>query len=292
MNVLRCAVVIAIAVTLAPACSMAQFYGQPTYHSGPIVSQPMIVVSPQPVTRDPFDACKCGCPPGSPGDCKCKHLDCKIRLSTNCKATKPLKITPINCRVCGKIPKREYSENCLKKICDFYYDTEVPEIHCAIETCTEIGKKSLECLPGCCFSVCVPVKECTTEKVECKLVLKRMPMQLWKRKDEGRDVFDVYVINDCDENSEFFAGGMPEKWLVIHCGSKQDIMHRFPGALCADGSPMVISKKGTKPKATPADVDIELVLDEKKVEEFVKQAAEKIEKETAETTTEESTENG
>jgi len=105
-----------------------------------------------------------------------------------------------------------------------------------------------------------------------------MKMELWQRKSKklGKLVFDVYVINDPDETSPYHAGGMPEKWLIVHCATADEIKRRFPNSTRADGSPLVKSAKGAKPIASDADVDIKLVIDKAMVEEFVSQANESV----------------
>ncbi len=272
MNILRYAFALTVAVTITPGILTAQIsqghYPQPVYQVGQISAPVMHFATPAPVASNPFSACSGGCIPGNPTDCNCKNLDCKICLPYNCKKSKQLHAETIPCKTCGLIPQKNYNADCAQKVCDFQYETEVPEVHCVAETCTEIGKRSIECMPGCHFTVCVPVKKCTAKTVECKLAPKSMPMELWKRQQGNQTVYDVYVINDCNPDSNFHAGGMPEKWLIMHCGSAQDITNRFPGAICNDGKPLVVSKKGAKPKATPADVDIKLVMDKDAKEEL------------------------
>jgi len=99
-----------------------------------------------------------------------------------------------------------------------------------------------------------------------------MPMELWQRSKNGQPVYDVYVINNSDPQSPFHAGGMPAKWLVLHCGSKEDVKDRFPTAIRADGTPLVEAEKDATPKATPADVNIEMVTDIEKIQEYENQA--------------------
>jgi len=283
MNVVRLIPILALATLFAPVQLSAQInhiYSPRPVLQNPVYQQPIyqqqIIQSPTHfVPGNPFDACDCGNNPGNPRDCKCKNLNCKITLCPGCKTVRPLHKTQINCNVFGKIPRHTIERNCLKKVCDFQYATEVPQVHCTREICVEIAKKALPCLPGCWFDVCVPAYECKTETVECKLVPKTMPMELWERRENGQVKYDVYVINNRDPNSPFHAGGMPSKWLILHCGSKAHLRLRFPGAICTDGKPFPFAKatRGAKPTATPADVNIQLIVDKKKIEAFKKQAA-------------------
>ena len=244
--------------------------------SAPIVSNPIILGAPIQSTN-PFDACQCGSTPGG-GECKCKDLHCELKLSSHCKHTRPLYKHPIPCEILGKIPKEKYEVNCEQLKRKFQYLTKVPQIHCTTEVCTEIGKKDLQCIPGCCFSVCVPTTACKTETVECKLVNKMMNLEIWERNDPERGlVYDVDVINDRNPSSEFHAGGMPAKWLVMHCGSKAELSQCFADAKKSDGSLLFTSvKKGTKPKATKADVDIKLVVKKAIVESYLKKEQDKV----------------
>ncbi len=89
-----------------------------------------------------------------------------------------------------------------------------------------------------CFSVCVPVKQCVTQSGKCKRVPKLMPVELWQRELDGRLVYDVYIINSPDVNSNFDAGGMPAKWVILHCETLDDVEKRFPGAVSTGGKPM------------------------------------------------------
>lgn len=162
----------------------------------------------------------------------------------------------------------------MKKIKDFEALTDVPQICCVSETCIEIGKKLLQCLPGCCFDVCIPTFQCKSDIIECKMVQKAMPMELWERIDHGQTVYDVFVVNNRDPNSNFHAGGMPAKWVVMHCGTKAHVQSRFPGLLAKAG-------KGAKPQSTPADVEISLVVDEKKMNDYFRSENEKAAKENA-----------
>jgi len=278
MNVFRSALIMSLVVMLSLSSALAQsgttgaFFPPPAY--GQPVYLPPTAVVPNIVPTDPFSACKCGCDPSSPGDCKCKCLDCKVRLPQNCKIMRGPHKTPIPCTVFGKVPKRTVKSCCTEKRCDFEYGTEVPEIHCVTDYCNEIGKRTLQCMPGCCFSVCVPLFECTTEKVECKLTLKPMKMELWTRRDDrtGQTVFDVYVINQKDPNSPYHAGGMPARWLILHCGSQTDFNNRFPGIDSNTGGSLGKLDKDAKPEATPADVKIELITDKKEIKKHMDKA--------------------
>lgn len=274
MNILRIVLILALAVLLTPRSAESQIHQiytpAPVYQT-PIISTPIFPSTPG-ISQDPFAACSCN--PTNPGECKCKNLDCKIKLPLNCKNSKPPTKTPILCKIYGKIPVHTIESNCLNKHCDFQYVTDVPEVHCIKETCCEIGTKLIQCLPGCCFNVCVPINACVTQTVQCKLSPKNMPMELWRRDQDGQVLYDVFVINNPDVNSPFHAGGMPAKWVIMHCGTAAQFHQRFPGAVCSDGKPMLNAKnlkQGVKPESTSADVDIKLVVDEKKVQQYIKE---------------------
>lgn len=102
-----------------------------------------------------------------------------------------------------------------------------------------------------------------------------MNLELWERMHYGKKVYDVYVINNVDPNSPYHAGGMPEKWLVLHCASVENVRVRFPNSVRADGQPMVKSPEGTQPQTTDADVPVNLVLDEARINEYVEEARKK-----------------
>lgn len=273
MNIVRTLLLSALTAVTCLAASnervQAQvIYGGPIYHP-PVIATPPVYPSAS-VAQSPFDACQCN--PSTPGDCKCKNLSCKLKLPGQCKFHKPVKKTPVLCKIYGKIPVINSCSDCLTKLCDFNYPTEVPEIHCIKESCCEIGTKLIQCLPGCCFNVCVPVYTCVTQNVQCKLTPKPMPMQIWQRNQDGQIVYDVYVINTEDPSSAFHAGGMPAKWVVLHCGTEEEVKRRFPGATCSDGRPILPSmtlKKGVTPEATSADVPIKLVVDQAKVQQYL-----------------------
>ena len=265
MNTLRTILLPILAITFAPSFAEAQ--SQTVYPQVPIYQQPVLVAPAVPSVvagvRSPLAACNCN--PTNPGDCKCKDLDCKIRLPHNCKTSKPTKKTPVPCTIYGKIPVCTECLDCLSKVCDFNAETDVPQIHCTEEKCVEIGKKLVECLPGCCFSVCVPTYKCYTQSVECKLGKKVMPMQLWCRTEDNKKLYDVYVINNPDPKSAVHAGGMPAKWLIMHCGTENNVNTRFPGILQTGG----LSLGDQKSQATSADVKVTLVVDQEAVEKYV-----------------------
>ena len=216
----------------------------------------------------------CQCPQPGNGACKCKNLSCKIQLPYDCKKETGPTRTPIPCKIYGKIPVFEYYADCLEKHCDFRYDTEVPEVHCVCEKCVEIGTKLIQCLPGCCFSVCIPQNQCTTKSVQCKLGCKTMPMELWKRVENKQTRYDVYVINNPSVESSDHAGGMPSKWVIMHCGTKEQFLARFPNAVCSDGKPILAdneTSKDAKPEATTADVKLEMVVDQEQLASYLQQ---------------------
>lgn len=270
MNVLRSALIMTLVVLLNSSLASAQSQTTGAYILPPAYAQPVYMPPTAIVPTDPFAACQCN--PSNPGDCKCKNLDCKIRLPQNCKNVRGPYKTPVPCTVYGKVPKRTIKSCCAQKLFGFEYLTDVPEIQCITDYCNEIGKKTLECLPGCCFSVCVPLNECTTEKIECKLISKPMKMELWSRNENGQIKYDVYVINDKNPDSSYHAGGMPGRWLVLHCGSSTHFNNRFPGIDINTGASLGKLDKNIKPKATPADVDIELITDKAKIKEYMKKA--------------------
>ncbi len=274
MNLFRFALIMSFVVLLNSTSASAQSQTTGAYFPAAEYAQPAYLpapsFAPQIQTVDPFSACNCN--PSTPGDCKCKNLDCKLRLPHNCKVVRGPHKTPIPCTVYGKVPKRSVKSSCTQKLFGFEFETEVPEVHCVTDYCNEIGKRTLQCMPGCCFSVCVPIFECTTEKVECKLVTKRMRMELWSRQEGQSVVYDVYVINEKDPASAFHAGGMPARWLILHCASPTHFNSRFPGIDINTGARLGNVDKESKPKATPADVKIELITDKDEIEKHIGKA--------------------
>lgn len=113
-----------------------------------------------------------------------------------------------------------------------------------------------------------------------------MNMEVWQRQDKGRAglVYDVYVINNPDPNSPFHAGGMPAKWLVMHCASPNEFRAKFPNSVSESGQPLVKSKPDAKPQTTKADVPIEMIVDQEEIEKYVATAEAKVEAESKETT--------
>ena len=99
-----------------------------------------------------------------------------------------------------------------------------------------------------------------------------MKMELWRRQDPVKGtVYDVYVINVAPN----IAGGMPERWLILHCATKDQFRQRFPNARRADGSPLVKNApKDAKPQKTTADVSIELTVKQALVEHYVRKSHE------------------
>jgi len=273
MYVFRSALIMSFVVLLNLPTTSAQSQTTGAYFPMPVYSQPVYASPTSVVTNiaktDPFAACKCGCDPSTPGDCKCKNLDCKLRLPDNCKVVRGPHKTLIPCDVYGKVPKRTVETSCTQKLFAFEFPTDVPEVHCVTDYCTEIGKKILQCIPGCCFSVCVPKAKCKTEKVECKLASKLMRMELWSRQEGQRLVYDVYVVNDKDPASAFHAGGMPARWLILHCASPENFNSRFPGIDINTGASLGALDQDAKPEATPADVKIELITDKETIKEHV-----------------------
>ena len=280
-----------LVVALLSNIANAQTYPMQTVT--PVYQQPIYSVTPPAIgslkSYSPLSVCNCNQPNG---DCKCKNLDCKIKLPSNCTKKTVASKTPIPCKIYGKIPIYKYNSNCLVKECDFQYQTEVPQIQCGCEECVEIGTKLVQCLPGCCFNVCVPTFCCKTQSVKCELILKEMPMQLWQRTENGRTVYDVYVINNPAQDSPFFAGGMPAKWVIMHCGTRAEFDSRFPGA-CSNGNPIsdTATQKDATPQTTAADVKLEMIVDQKQLEEYVKQESETTADSEATTVNEATTEN-
>ncbi len=272
MRRVKCLCLMAICL-MTSSTAFAQYY-----YSSPVVSEQVIystpVVSSQATATtapNPLSICNCG---GSTTGCDCKNLNCQIALPP-CKTSGPTVKKPIGTDIVGSIPKIDVNNDCQTLLYDFEYPTDVPQIHCTTETCTEIGKKSITCVPGCSFSVCVPINDCTKQTVECKLVKKVMKMQIWQRNDPKLGTtYDVYVINDADPNSAYHAGGMPAKWLVVHCATPGQIRTKFPDAKKTDGSPLVYGAgKDAKSEATEADVDVKLVIDEEQIKKEVEAAA-------------------
>ena len=97
-----------------------------------------------------------------------------------------------------------------------------------------------------------------------------MNLELWERQDPVQGtVYDAYVINN---PGPMQAGGMPEKWLTVHCGSKEQIRAKYPNSKKSDGTPLFTAAEGTKPQETDADVPISLVMDKAAVEKFIEDA--------------------
>lgn len=289
-------VVLACVVVLGSqdSASSQEYYLGEIIHNGPIYSTPVYpsapVYQPTPVyqsapvyqslpsghaTIDPIAAC-CDCP--TSGDCKCKDLNCTLKLwPPNCKKSGPTTKTPIRCEIVGKIPKDSDDIDCHELVKEFQYDTLVPRIACNTFTCREIGTKTIqcevdECRPGCGFKVCIPIKKCVTKSVECKLVYQSMKHRVFLRtdpKDSKTPSFDVFVINDPAPGAPGHAGGMPREWLVMHCGSRANIQSRFPGMIAMNKG------KDVKPKATPADVGIELFVKKELIKEILQTARDK-----------------
>jgi hypothetical protein len=248
------------------------------YYSSPVISEHVIYSTPVVTTQvtvptvNPLSICNCG--GNSTTGCDCRNLNCQITLPP-CKTSGPTVKKPIGTDIVGKIPKFDVNTDCQKLLYEFEYPTDVPQIHCTTETCTEIGKKNITCVPGCSFSVCVPINDCTKQTVECKLVKKVMKMQIWQRNDPRLGVaYDVYVSNDTDPSSAYHAGGMPAKWLVVHCATPAQIKSKFPDAKKSDGTPLVYGVgKDAKSVATDADVDLRLVIDEEQLKKEIEAAA-------------------
>ncbi|MFG0264948.1 MAG: hypothetical protein ACF8AM_07320, partial [Rhodopirellula sp. JB055] len=121
----------------------------------------------------------------------------------------------------------------------------------------------------------VPINDCEKKTVECRLVPQLMQMKIYRRKEGSRTVYDVYVINDPDPNSPFHAGGMPAKWLILHCATAEQVRAQLPNATKQDGTPIV--NKSTKGKSTPnkeANVNIEMVVKESILKEYADQLQE------------------
>jgi len=101
-----------------------------------------------------------------------------------------------------------------------------------------------------------------------------MPMELWKRMEDGKTRYDVHVMNNADPQSQDHAGGMPAKWLIMHCGTAEQFLSKFPGAVCSNGNPILgakATKEKAEPKATTADVELKLVVDQDKLAEYFEQ---------------------
>lgn len=251
-------------------------------HTSPVYATPSLqhgTHSPPVVTSsapDPLSVCDCD--GTSTGPCNCKNLHCKIVLP-HCKTSGPTTKTPIKCDIYGTIPKINHDINCYDWEFDFQHETDVPQIWCTIERCVEIGKKDIQCVPGCSFKVCVPINDCEKKTVECRLVPQPMQMKIYRRKEGNRTVYDVFVINDPDPNSPFHAGGMPAKWLILHCATAEQVRARLPNATKQDGTPIV--KSSTKGNSTPnedANVNIEILVKESILKEY----ANKLQEESAE----------
>lgn len=256
-------------------------HSRPVYpsHVQPVYSAPATTYHSAPVTRsnvvttravDPLSVCDCG--GTTTGTCDCKNLNCEIRLPHNCKTVGPTKTTPIDCDIYGTIPKMNDDIHCYDWELDFQHVTKVPQVWCTTEKCVEIGKKTLECVPGCSFSVCIPINNCEKKTVECRLVDQLMNMVIKRRLENNQSVYDVYVINDKNPSSQYHAGGMPGEWLILHCASAAQVRSRLPNAKKADGTPLVKKSQGhVEPQPTEADVDIQMIVEQSLLKEYSEQ---------------------
>ena len=237
---------------LPPSCSHCGHYPCTCHHHPPCSH-----CGHYPCTCHHHNPCShCG---HSPCNCDCNHcLDCEIRLSHHCDRRTCSK-TPIPFNIIGHIPKINEETNCYVTKIDFQAPTKVPYVICKTHRCVEIGKRAITCLPGCTFSLCVPIAECCETVLTCELRDKMMKLRAWKR-DNGS--YDVYVLNEA--SGAFSAGGMPEKWLVMHCASKAQVESKFPSVqvTARDGKPVsqrvVMTPHRSKP--TTADTEMELVI--------------------------------
>ncbi|EMI22057.1 hypothetical protein RMSM_01016 [Rhodopirellula maiorica SM1] len=167
--------------------------------------------------------------------------------------------TPIHLKIIGRIPRINEETNCYVTKIDFQAPTKVPYVISKTHKCVEIGKRAITCLPGCTFSLCVPINECCESVLTCELRNKTMNLRAWKR-DNG--TYDVYVLNEA--SGAFSAGGMPEKWLVMHCATKSQVESKFPAVqvTARDGKPVSerVVLNAHRPKSTSADTEMEFVV--------------------------------
>ncbi|WP_345688000.1 hypothetical protein [Novipirellula caenicola] len=167
--------------------------------------------------------------------------------------------TPIHVKIIGRIPRIDEETNCYVTKIDFQAPTKVPYVISKTHRCVEIGKRAITCLPGCTFSLCVPINECCENVLTCELRNKTMNLRAWKR---NNGTYDVYVLNQA--SGPFSAGGMPEKWLVMHCATKSQVESKFPEVqvTARDGKPVservVLNRR--VPQSTSADTEMEFVV--------------------------------
>lgn len=203
-------------------------HSQVVHQSHPIATQHVT----QPATSVVPD---CGCAAGGDihapckndkCDCDCKHLHCEIRMTNHCYKEQCTK-DPLENKPMGKIDVRNYDTHCYGPPTDFKADTRVPVIICKTEKCVEIGKQDYDCLPGCKFTLCVPINDCLKKTITCELVEQEMMMRVFARSQNGVVTYDVYVLNQ--PSGPHSAGGMPAKWVLMHCATWAQVEKRFPG---------------------------------------------------------------
>lgn len=252
-NILGGALLAAACGVLSAGEAVAQVYYYRTVPSEVVVSSTVVASNcTTPTPTKPSDDCHCG--PSTPGTdaCECKScLDCKITLPTNCCKTSGT-TRPIKNKILGTIPKRSRNISCYDFEIDFEWETDVPQVVCETQKCVGIDKMLVNCMPDCNFEVCVPVVECCDKVEKCELTKKRMKM---KAKHRRNGTWDIYVINNADENSPFHAGGMPEVWLTHHCLDPEQLQREFPGqsfAAADETAEQVVEKIASKPSAKPA----------------------------------------
>lgn len=250
------------------------YSGEVVYQSAPytVVQSPTVVVHSKP--NDPCNVCNST---QKPCNCNCKLCyDCEIKLPPNCCKTN-CTTTPVNLQVYGSIDVLNEDLDCYVKRYEFEALTKVPYIVCQTKKCVEVSKKSYECIPGCSFQLCVPINECHEKTVKCDLRDKRMKLVAYLR-DTG--TYDVYVINE--PSGQYHAGGMPEKWIVLHCASQTQVRAKFPDAVLssvhklsdterlAAKLPVLDNPDAEVPVSIDVNIDeLEKVLVEKSVEKSV-----------------------
>lgn len=251
-------------VIVASPIAMAQ-----TYYRQRVVypSQNYTVVTPAAPAAPAAQPCSkptdpCNTPSNKPCNCECKVcLDCEIKLPDNC-CKKECTPKPLHVEVLGKIPTVHENTNCYVHVVPFEYEVKVPTIVCWTRTCTEISKRSFECIPGCSFELCVPINECEEKVVKCELRKRKMKLEA-KKRDNG--LWDVYVYNDSDYASPYHAGGMPKVWLTLHCATLDKVKATYPEIAIASTEAKAGESAVAVDNVRALETEIELIVKEEEL---------------------------
>lgn len=261
-----------LVIAVAPIASAQTYYRQRVVHP----TQNYTVVTPSAPVAPAAQPCSkptdpCNTPSNKPCNCECKVcLDCEIKLPDNC-CKKECTPKPLYVEVLGKIPTVHENTNCYVHVVPFEYEVKVPTIVCWTRTCTEISKRSFECIPGCSFELCVPINECEEKVVKCELRNRKMRLEA-KKRDNG--LWDVYVLNDVDPASAYHAGGMPKIWLTLHCATLDKVKATYPNVTIASVETKDANSKVAADDTKSLDTDIQLVIKEEELTEENAQAKE------------------